>query len=315
VEERQTRGSQKALPLRACGFESRPGHLIDIVENAARLSSALLVLRELVHLSCGHLAREPRFEVKALLGDHIHDDARAVGKLHARRTELGGDHAVAPTPELAALPDRANTEDTGRYLELAYGEVKPTLNAALRAHLDRLDPLLDEPTHRLLTQLVYRQERHMAELPAAGERVAVEDLGAPALEPGERTLRVLPRPERPARDAFVEVVDGPAGAHPVHDLTNAKLGAAEWAARQSHERTDLPWEFHEDMARVCWDSVRHAEVLDRLMATELGCHWGDHPVVVPADGLATTDGDIPHVAPYLRADEARHARIAARWGL
>ena len=26
VEERQTRSSQKALPLRACGFESRPGH-------------------------------------------------------------------------------------------------------------------------------------------------------------------------------------------------------------------------------------------------------------------------------------------------
>jgi hypothetical protein len=61
--------------------------------------------------------------------------------------------------------------------------------------------------------------------------------------------------------------------------------------------------------------VRHAEALDRLMATELGCHWGDHPVVVPAEGLATTDGYIPHVAPYLRADEARHARIAARWEL
>jgi GNAT superfamily N-acetyltransferase len=28
VEERQTRGSQKALPFGACGFESRPGHLL-----------------------------------------------------------------------------------------------------------------------------------------------------------------------------------------------------------------------------------------------------------------------------------------------
>ena len=28
MAERQTRGSQKALPLGACGFESRPGHLL-----------------------------------------------------------------------------------------------------------------------------------------------------------------------------------------------------------------------------------------------------------------------------------------------
>jgi len=286
---------------------------MDLTENASRLSTALLVLRELVHLSCGHLAREPRFEVKAVLADHLHDDARAVGKLHARRSELGGDHAVAPSAELAALLDRAYAED---YLEVAYGELKPTLVAALRAHLDRVDPLLDEPTHRLLNQLVYRQERHVAELPPSTRRVAIDDLGALPLEPGERALRVLPRPDRPARDAFVEVVGAPAAAHPVHDLTNAKLGAAEWAARTSHERTDLPWEFHEDMARLCWDSVRHAEILDRHMAADLGCHWGDHPVAPAADGLATSDGELPPaVAEYLRADEARHARIAARWAV
>ncbi len=286
---------------------------MDIAEDAARLSTALLVLRELVHLSCGHLAREPRFEVKTLLGDHLHDDARAVGKLHARRSELGGDHAVAPASELAALLDRAYGDD---FLEVAYGELKPTLIAALRAHLERVDPLLDEPTHRLLNQLVYRQERHTAELPATSRRVAIEDVGALPLEPGERALRVLPPPDRPARDAFVQVVDAPAGAHPVHDLTNAKLSAAEWAARTSHERTDLPWDFHEDMARLCWDSVRHAEILDRHMATELGCHWGDHPVAPGAGGLATTNGGLPpDLEQYLRADEARHARIAARWSL
>ena len=111
VEERQTRGSQKALPSRACGFESRPGHLIDVGETTTRLTNDLLVLRELVHLTSGHLAREPRFEVKALLGDHLHDDARAVGKLHVRRGELGGGHG-APAPELAALLDRAAAADT-----------------------------------------------------------------------------------------------------------------------------------------------------------------------------------------------------------
>ena len=119
--------------------------------------------------------------------------------------------------------------------------------------------------------------------------------------------------DRPARDEFVAIVVQP-GAHAVHDLMNGKLYVAEMTARRSHERADMPWEFHEDMARICWDNIRHAEVLDRLMATELGCHWGDHPVALapPGDGLP---GEIPEpVAAYLRADEAQHARIHARWG-
>jgi hypothetical protein len=312
VEERQTRGSQKALPSRACGFESRPGHLIDVGENANRLSNALLVLRELVHLSSGQLAREPRFEVKALLADHLHDDAQAVGKLHARRTELGGEHG-APAPELAGFLDRASrTDDPREYVAIAYGELKPALLAAIGLHLERVDPLVDEPTFRLLTALLHRQERHVTELPAERAGVVLDDLGALPLAAGERSLRVLPL-ERPARDEFVEVVEQP-GAHPVHDLMSAKLYVAEMTARRSHEHAGMPWEFHADMARICWDNVRHAEVLDRLMAAELGCHWGDHPVALapPVDGLP---GEIPEgVAAYLRADEAQHARITARWG-
>ena len=314
MEERQTRGSQKALPSRACGFESRPGHLIDIAENEIRLSNALLVLRDLVHQSSGQLAREPRFEVKALLADHLHDDARAVGRLHARRSELGGEHG-APGDELAALLDRAATEDTAAYLRVAYGELKPALIVSVQAHLGRIDPLLDEPTFRLLMRLLHRQERHVAELPTERAR-DIADLGAAPVVPGERALRVLPAVERPARDEFVAVAEQP-GAHPVHDLMNAKLLAAERVARASHERTDMPWDFHEDMARLCWDLVRHAEVLDRLMSTELGCHWGDHPVAF-ADGplLPSTDDSVPEgIAAYLRADEAQHARVAARWGL
>ena len=59
---------------------------------------------------------------------------------------------------------------------------------------------------------------------------------------------------------------------------DAELCAAELMARNSHEHPDMPWEFHVDMARQIWDEIRHAEIHDRLMATELGCHWGDYPV-------------------------------------
>src|SRR3954464_3263720 len=108
----------------------------DVDENAIRFSNSFPAPRELVHLSCGHLAVEPRFEIKALLGDHLHDDARAVTKVRRRLYELRtpSDYPGAPSPELAALLARANDADTHEYLEIAYAQLKPTLIAALKIH-------------------------------------------------------------------------------------------------------------------------------------------------------------------------------------
>ena len=256
----------------------------DVDVTATRLSNYLHVLRELVHLSCGHLALEPRFDVKALLGDHLHDDARAVSKLHRRLDELRtpSDHPGAPSDELAALLDRAGEAATSEYVEIAYGELKPTLIAAIRVHLAGLDPLVDEPSLRLLTQLVHRQERHVAELPAERRHTAFDDLGALPIRPGEvRALKVMEPLDRPARDAFVEVTDSPpvddGQKRSFHGLMDAALCAAELTARNSHEHPDMPWDFHVDMARQTWDEIRHAEIFDRLMATELGVSLGRLP--------------------------------------
>jgi hypothetical protein len=344
----------------------------DVDVNATRFSNYFHVLRELVHLSCGHLALEPRFEVKALLGDHLHDDARAVSKVHRRLYELRtpSDYPGAPSAELTALLDRANEAGTHEYLEIAYGELKPTLIAAIRIHLSNLDPLIDEPSLRLLTQLLHRQERHIAELPAGREHAVFEDLGALPLRLREqRPLTVLPPLDRPQRDAYVEVTD--AGdpylvealyingqenhvptdreeqKHFFHGLMDAELCAAELMARNSHEHPEMPWDFHVDMARQCWDEIRHAEVHDRLMATELGCHWGDYPVgfnyfrsIYAHDllgRLALFNGtseqmamwrhshrrkvlielgqeSIAQVFDYLLADEVPHVHNGVRWG-
>jgi Protein of unknown function (DUF455) len=344
----------------------------DVDENATRFSNYFHVIRELVHRSCGHLALEPRFEVKALLGDHLHDDARAVTKIRRRLYELRtpSDYPGAPSGELAALLDRAGEADTSEYLEIAYGELKPTLIAALRIHLANVDPLIDEPSLRLLTQLLHRQERHVAELPAGREQSVFEDLGALPIRLREhRPLTVMEPLDRPARDAFVEVTD--AGdpylveslyingeenhvptdpeeqKHFFHGLMDAELCAAELMARNSHEHPDMPWDFHVDMARQCWDEIRHAEIHDRLMATELDCHWGDYPVgfgyfrsIYALDllgRLALFNGtseqmamwrhshrrkvlielgqeSIAQVFDYLLADEVPHVHNGVRWG-
>ncbi|HET8757511.1 MAG TPA: DUF455 family protein [Solirubrobacteraceae bacterium] len=335
----------------------------DVDESAIRFSNYFHVLRELVHLTAGHLALEPRLEVKALLGDHLHDDARAVSKIRRRLDELR--HLPgAPSDELTALLDRAHADDPRAYLQVAYGELKPALIAAVAIHLEQLETLIDEPGLRLLTQILHRQERHVTELPAVREHAGVEDVGALPVRPGEsRRLTILPALEQPARDAFVErtehaepypngdehdVPTDPEELKPFfHALMHAKLCSAELMARSSHEHPDMPWDFHVDMARQVWDEIRHAEIYDRLLATELGGHWGDYPIgfahfksvyrldllgrlaLVSGTGEQTASWrqsqrrtalvelgqeKIARVLDYIRADEVSHAHNGVRWG-
>jgi len=141
---------------------------------------------------------------------------------------------------------------------------------------------------------------------------------------------VLPPLERPARDPYVRVAEEENGD--VHGIMHAKLCDAELTSRSSHEHPRMPWDFHLDMARQTWDALRHAEVIDRLMATELGRHWGDRPVgfasFAEAYGMdlagrlawlhAVSDRRAggPHefaVLDRLAADERMHGRNAQRW--
>ncbi|HSI80077.1 MAG TPA: DUF455 family protein [Solirubrobacterales bacterium] len=283
----------------------------DVDENASRFSCYFHVLRELVHLSCGWLPLVPEFERKLRLGEHVHDDARAISRIKRRLYELRhpSDYPGAPGPELAKLLDRlAAAADPDAYLAIAYGETKPALHRAIEIHLDTLDPVTDEPSLLLLGKLEARQGRHIAELghpdPPDGTngRVGGDLAGLSIdLKGPRRDLRILPPLDEPARDPGVEVtpdgdpflseelyVNDPDANHvPVepeeqrhffHALMDAELCAAELMARNSHEHPEMPWDFHVDMARQTWDEVRHARIHDLLMPAELGCRWGDYPV-------------------------------------
>jgi len=184
----------------------------DVDENAIRFSNYFHLLRELVHLSCGWLPLAPEFEVKYALADHLHDDARAISRIRRRLYELRhpSDYPGSPAQELTELLERLEGAQTpAEYIALAYGEAKPALLRAFRIHLEHLDPVSDEPSLRLLTKLVERQERHLAELgPGAdGPLPVIDDLGSLEirLKDEPRKLRVMPPLVEPARDEFVEV--------------------------------------------------------------------------------------------------------------
>jgi hypothetical protein len=283
--------------------ENRPlGY--DVDDNATRFSNYFHVLRELVHFTNGWLPLEPSWPRKYALGDHVHDDARALSKIKRRLYELRSpsDYPGSPSPELEELLDRMAAADSPEaYIEVAYGEAKPALVEAMRIHLENLDPVSDEPSLRLLNQVLARQERHTLELdstPAAPGR----DLGEypVRLRAAPRELRILPPLVEPARDDYMEVsehgdpyltrelyINGAENHVPIepeeqrhffHGLMDAELSAAELMARNSHEYPDMPWDFHVDMARQTWDEVRHAKVHDLLMKEELDCAWGDYSV-------------------------------------
>jgi hypothetical protein len=288
-------------------------------ETAARLANVRHVLREAVHTTAGRLALEPRFEVKALLAAHLNDDARAVVELRRRIDELGGAPG-GPGPDLSRLLDDGDV----------YRVLKPALVTTLHTHRELIDPLADEASLHLVTQLLHRQERHLAELPAERDPDLPPDLGAFPLDPEQsRQLAVLPPLDRPQRDSFVQVVDEPQEHHPAHALMDAKLCAAELLARTSHEHPEMPDEFHADLARAVRDATRHAELVDDHMTTELGIHWGAFPVSFAefrrvyaqdlAGRLAALDGAQTDYAPdspafdHVRADEAARARATARW--
>ncbi len=184
-----------------------------------------------------------------------------------------------------------------------------------------------------------------------------------------RELTIMPPLDQPARDDYVQVTeegdtyltddlyingdenhvptDPEEQKHFFHGLMDAELCAAELMARNSHEHPEMPWDFHVDMARQCWDEIRHAEIHDRLMATELGCHWGDYPIgfgyfksIYALDLLARLalfngtseqkamwrhshrrkvlielgQATVARVFDYLLADEVPHVHNGVRWG-
>ena len=264
------------------------------------------MLRELVHLTNGWLPLEPSFERKYALGDHVHDDARRCTKIKRRLYELRhpSDYPGSPSPELERLLDRmaspAAPPTTWR---------SPTARRSRRwcercgVHLEALDPVADEPSLRLLTQLAGtpgappRRARvdggwrggggHRRAARAPARRAARAARAGAARRAGPRRVR---RGHRAAaiptstRELYVNGAENHVPIEPeeqrhfFHGLMDAELSAAELMARNSHEHPDMPWDFHVDMARQTWDEVRHARLHDLLMKDELGCDWGDYPV-------------------------------------
>ena len=180
-----------------------------------RLGEYAGVLQTLSRDALGRLPAEPRLDAKRTLARHAYEDARSVSEIFERLRDLPGTYAT----EDAAPLDKAQ------------------LVERLRAHIDTIDPLADEPTLELLTVIHGRQARHLDERP-------------PPADPGDE----------PAHETWIA---GPLAA---------ELLAGEILARAAYDHAELPWEQRAALARATYDRLRHTLVLDANGTTPQGVY-------------------------------------------
>jgi 1,2-phenylacetyl-CoA epoxidase catalytic subunit len=138
----------------------------------------------IMRVMAGWIALTPEVPAKLLLGRQVWDCAQHADQWGKRLPELRAPAQVSesPGPEFArfldALEEREGWAETIERLTGVYRVLKPHLVAVYAAHLDRVNPVYEPPTRRILERCLADERRHVAD----GEAV----LGALARTPAEQ---------------------------------------------------------------------------------------------------------------------------------
>jgi hypothetical protein len=294
---------------RFAGIENAERLGFGVEENAARLHRLAFVERRLMDMFAGHLLGTPEWEVKFLIGRHLHEDAEHHELLRTRITELRRSERSVdqmPDPDLGVLMEEAvHARDTVELLTGIYRVLKPALLAAYEDHLRQLNPLVDYPTARVLRTILAEEEEHIAlgrqyldtllsegnesarklQAAAAWEThleaflrgasgiVGTETRNLPDELPSRRaTGERWHMPLQSGRDARFTVavpkdpcIAVPDRGEPVREgleqmmwMRFHEMSAAEAVGAILYLEQGRPWQFYRDLARHCWDEVRHA---------------------------------------------------------
>jgi hypothetical protein len=275
---------------------------LSVDESARRLARYAAVERQLMRIGAGHIQGSPEWELKHAQARHLWEDAEHADVLIRRLPQLRSTYAAVERairePLGTFLEEALRCRSSVEYLTGVYGVVKPALLRAYQRYLSEANPLVDQPTHRLLATILPEEEAHLAwgaealaELTAAPEREAESAAWRAHLEAylaaaggidgdAARPDAPLPAPRsaepfRVAREAARESrfqTRVPKGWDPgTGDPLRDKLLELMWVRAMEvtvHEVVgtimlewdDLPWEAQHDLARHLWDEARHALV-------------------------------------------------------
>jgi hypothetical protein len=159
---------------------ARIGYAVD--DNVRRLLRYQWTERRLMTTLLSHLTAEPCWEVKCGFALHQWQDAEHVDWLRRRIGEMR--HPVpaldaAPDPALEALLLEAqHATDAVELLACSYGVVRAALAEAYRQHLAATNPLVDQPTRRVIQRALLDHEEALAWSAASLRALTADDQAA-----------------------------------------------------------------------------------------------------------------------------------------
>jgi hypothetical protein len=159
------------------------GHL-GVEATARRVRRYRYAEERMMRVMAGWIALTPEVPAKLLFGRQVWDCAQHADQWGKRLPELRAPAQVSepPGPEfvrfLDALEGPEAWAETIERLTGVYRVLKPHLVAVYAAHLDRVNPVYEPPTRRILERCLADERRHMSD----GEAV----LDALAQTPGAR---------------------------------------------------------------------------------------------------------------------------------
>lgn len=136
----------------------------NVAENARILLRYEFIERRLLRIMAGWMPGTARWEAKFLLGRLVWEDAEHTQSLRNRILELRTSERIldrAPSPHLALVLDELVLADDWREFFTGVITLKRALLAAYRRHLDQTQPLVDQPTVRLLRILIAEESEHI----------------------------------------------------------------------------------------------------------------------------------------------------------
>lgn len=155
------------IPLAGvCSYEDACRIGLDIERNVDLLKRYNYAATQLNQICAAHIADAPEWEVKCAFGLHLWLDAEHSAALRKRVSEMR-----EPPLYLDKVPDdrleaffqeliRAN--NTLELLVGLYGVARPELARVLRSHLQLTNPLVDQPTCRILRWMLLEEEEMIA---------------------------------------------------------------------------------------------------------------------------------------------------------
>lgn len=227
----------------------------------------------------------PEVELKTIFARHLYWGVHSAERLRARLAEL----AVDVNPRTVALQTASDdlmacesALTTPEKIRALYGVALMNLKTSMTDHANRTDALADEPTIRILNDLIASAARAAEEADTAFR--SVREIfpnmdAASSSNEGHLPARI---PVRPARDRrFSETASNPNLTDTVKLLhvfyTDLELSTIEACSRMIVEFPAMRWQFVVDMARQCWDEARHADAF-RTRLLELGGSLGAYAI-------------------------------------